>query len=328
MPPRRKAAEELTDREVEILKAAAVIFQEKGFAVTGTEDVEESAGASPARLRRKAAATMRRRRQPAEELPDREAEILKAAAEVFREKGYAATSTQDIADRVGMYKGSLYYYIDSKEDLLYRIGRSVYAELKREQDLAAEPDAQPLERLRAFVRTHVLHTTSNLAEAAAFYGDFRSFTGERRADIVRWRDEYEAAFRSISGISPAAGGRHGRSPTPSPTSSSRLSRRLPADRGRPAKPGRAVPRAGVGVHSGDGALRHRPLRWYELLRLHRAEQADHVLGRSHRLTPQAMASHPPRGDLSAVHRSEPSVFGGGEFGSLARHRMDEQALTT
>jgi TetR/AcrR family transcriptional regulator, cholesterol catabolism regulator len=207
MPPRRKTAAtgtpserqpagELTDREMEILKAAAVIFQEKGFAAPSTEAAPggEEAGAAPARPRRKAAT---RRRRPAEELPDREAEILKAAAEVFREKGFAATSTQDIADRVGMYKGSLYYYIDSKEDLLYRIGRNVYAELKREQDLAAAADVPPLERLRAFIRTHVLHTTTNLAETAALYGDFRSFTGERRIEIIGWRDEYEAVFRSL-----------------------------------------------------------------------------------------------------------------------------------
>jgi len=48
----------------------------------------------------------------------RKAVILKAAAHVFRKKGYHATRIQDIADAVGMQKGSLYYYISSKEDLL------------------------------------------------------------------------------------------------------------------------------------------------------------------------------------------------------------------
>ena len=45
-------------------------------------------------------------------------EILKAAAKVFRIKGYHATRIQDIADALGMQKGSLYYYISTKEDLL------------------------------------------------------------------------------------------------------------------------------------------------------------------------------------------------------------------
>lgn len=48
----------------------------------------------------------------------RKAEILRTAAAVFREKGFHAARIQDVADRLGMQKGSLYYYISSKEDLL------------------------------------------------------------------------------------------------------------------------------------------------------------------------------------------------------------------
>jgi TetR/AcrR family transcriptional regulator, cholesterol catabolism regulator len=192
-PSGRQSAQELTGREVEILKAAAAIIQEKGLPPPGAE---AAADAAPKRPRRKAATTQRRRQAPGQ-LPDKEAEILEAAAAIFHDKGFAATSTQDIADRVGMYKGSLYYYVDSKEDILYRIGRKVYTDLKRKQAAAAEADAPPLERLRAFIRTHILHTASNLAETAAFYGDFRSFTGDRRIEIIALRDEYEASFRRI-----------------------------------------------------------------------------------------------------------------------------------
>ena len=45
-------------------------------------------------------------------------EIVDAAAAVFQRKGYEAASTADVADAVGMLKGSLYYYINSKEELL------------------------------------------------------------------------------------------------------------------------------------------------------------------------------------------------------------------
>ncbi len=48
----------------------------------------------------------------------REKEILEAAARVFRSKGYHAARIQDVAEAVGMQKGSLYYYISTKEDLL------------------------------------------------------------------------------------------------------------------------------------------------------------------------------------------------------------------
>jgi len=48
-------------------------------------------------------------------------EIVAAAAKVFQEKGYHQSTTEDIASEVGMLKGSLYYYIDKKEDLLYAV---------------------------------------------------------------------------------------------------------------------------------------------------------------------------------------------------------------
>jgi AcrR family transcriptional regulator len=52
---------------------------------------------------------------------DRHDEILEAAISLFSRKGFAAASVQDVADAVGLLKGSLYHYIDSKDDLLFRI---------------------------------------------------------------------------------------------------------------------------------------------------------------------------------------------------------------
>lgn len=53
--------------------------------------------------------------------PSRWEDILAASAIVFREKGYDAASLEDIAERVGMWKGSLYHYISSKQDLLLAV---------------------------------------------------------------------------------------------------------------------------------------------------------------------------------------------------------------
>src|SRR3954471_18714428 len=86
----------------------------------------------------------------------RQQEILEAAARVFHEKGYESTSIQDIADAVGILKGSLYYYIDSKEDLLYEILEGIHAEaLESVRKATAEGD--PLQRIRAFVAAHIRH---------------------------------------------------------------------------------------------------------------------------------------------------------------------------
>ncbi|MHB1420061.1 MAG: TetR/AcrR family transcriptional regulator [Bacillota bacterium] len=52
---------------------------------------------------------------------DREKEIIDAAAELFREKGYERTRLQDIGEKVGLLRGSLYYYIKNKEELLWKV---------------------------------------------------------------------------------------------------------------------------------------------------------------------------------------------------------------
>ncbi len=53
----------------------------------------------------------------------RRQEILDVAARMFYEKGYDATSTRDIAEAAGLLKGSLYYYVETKEDFLFEIIR-------------------------------------------------------------------------------------------------------------------------------------------------------------------------------------------------------------
>src|SRR6195952_1565035 len=64
-------------------------------------------------------------RKPREE---RWSELIEVATDVFYAKGYDAASLQDIADRLGMLKGSLYYYIQSKEDLLFDVISTVHQE--------------------------------------------------------------------------------------------------------------------------------------------------------------------------------------------------------
>jgi TetR/AcrR family transcriptional regulator, cholesterol catabolism regulator len=85
--------------------------------------------------------------------PSRWDEIVQAAAEEFRERGYDAATLEAIAGRVGILKGSLYNYITHKDDLLFAVieepARRLLAELT---DLSAASDQPALLRLhRLFV---------------------------------------------------------------------------------------------------------------------------------------------------------------------------------
>ncbi len=93
---------------------------------------------------------------------DRELAIRAAALRIFREKGYHAASMQDIADAVGLYKGSLYHYVSSKEELLIRLFEGRAEQVLREIDAVASGPGSPRERLRGSVRAYVLGVLRNL----------------------------------------------------------------------------------------------------------------------------------------------------------------------
>ena len=134
----------------------------------------------------------------------RQQEILEAAARVFHEKGYESTSIQDIADSVGILKGSLYYYITSKEDLLFEIIQGVHEEALKNLDRTAAVEGDALQKIRAFVVVHFTHNAHNLVKMAVFFQDFRSLNGERREVIVEERDLYDSFLRDL--IRSGAGG--------------------------------------------------------------------------------------------------------------------------
>ncbi|MGK9220550.1 MULTISPECIES: TetR/AcrR family transcriptional regulator [unclassified Microbacterium] len=81
-------------------------------------------------------------------------EILDAAAALFAERGYAATSTRQIAERAGMRQASLYYHFGGKEEILLALLQaSVLPTLERAADFLDEPD--PREALRELAMADV-----------------------------------------------------------------------------------------------------------------------------------------------------------------------------
>jgi AcrR family transcriptional regulator len=127
----------------------------------------------------------------------RQREIIDAAADIFHRKGYSDTSVQDVADAVGILKGSLYYYIDSKEDLLFRMLLEVHEDAKAVVTETAALELPPLERLRIYVQRHVEYNASNLAKIAVYYHDFGLLTPKRKKAIMGQRKFYETFVRGL-----------------------------------------------------------------------------------------------------------------------------------
>lgn len=127
----------------------------------------------------------------------RQQEILDAAAAIFREKGYEATSTQDIAEAVGLLKGSLYYYIDSKEDLLFAIIDEAYKGALETLERSKAMPGNALQKLRWMIESHVEYFTANQVKMAVLFRDFRSLSEERQQIISGEGDQYLEEVRSL-----------------------------------------------------------------------------------------------------------------------------------
>jgi TetR/AcrR family transcriptional regulator, cholesterol catabolism regulator len=122
----------------------------------------------------------------------REQEVLDAATKVFYSRGYSDASVQDIADELGILKGSLYYYIDSKEDLLFRLLDETHEEVQAIlEEVAALEGVGPLDRLREYFGRQVAYTTRNLAKMAIYYHDLDQLSAGRRKDLNRKRRVHE-----------------------------------------------------------------------------------------------------------------------------------------
>ncbi|WP_227996739.1 TetR/AcrR family transcriptional regulator [Nocardia australiensis] len=128
---------------------------------------------------------------------ERVREVLDAAADAFLENGYDATSMQGIADAVGLMKGSLYYYVASKEDFLFQIIEPAYVTaLDAVASLSEDPRA-PLDRLTDFVHSHVLFVAANLRTFRIRLREFSQLSPQRQKQLSRSEDDYYAVLMGI-----------------------------------------------------------------------------------------------------------------------------------
>lgn len=124
--------------------------------------------------------------------PAREREIIETAVSLFQERGYADTSVEDVAQAIGILKGSLYYYIDSKEDLLFRIVDDVHEGVQKViDDVDARTDLGPLERVELYIREQVAFNARHIKEITVYHHEFPRLAGDRLTEIKRRRKRSE-----------------------------------------------------------------------------------------------------------------------------------------
>jgi AcrR family transcriptional regulator len=148
---------------------------------------DDAAAESGIQRRRKAALA-----DGSKEYRERRAELVAAAATVFREKGYAAATLNDIAGMVGADRASLYYYVGGKEELFREAVRGVVESNLGEVDRIMSSDAGPDRKLRLIVNTlissyeqHYPHMYVYIQEEMRRVGDEDSAWAKEMTQLTR-----------------------------------------------------------------------------------------------------------------------------------------------
>ncbi len=124
-------------------------------------------------------------------------QILRTAADLFRERGYRATTLDDIAARLGMSKASLYTYFRAKEAMLAAISRETIEAFTRELGLILASRLPPEDKLRRVVRQHVRFVIANRSFLTVFFSEEANLPPRFARSLAAQKDRYDKGVESI-----------------------------------------------------------------------------------------------------------------------------------
>ncbi|MBP7510744.1 MAG: TetR family transcriptional regulator [Bacteroidia bacterium] len=127
----------------------------------------------------------------------RREQIISAAAELFRKKGYDASSMRDIANSLNIEAASLYHHIKSKEEILdiicFDMAKKFLTAIAEVNDIYFNAE----EKLRKAILHHVEIITEDIDKSAVFLREWRSLPEKPLDDFMQLRNHYETEFTQI-----------------------------------------------------------------------------------------------------------------------------------
>jgi AcrR family transcriptional regulator len=134
----------------------------------------------------------------------RSEELVIVAARLFRDRGYDATSMQEIANEMGILKGSLYHYVRTKEDLLWMIVEPAFSALVEDAEaIFADTSGSLTERITRAIESHALRFEENFPHMMVVTRENgETISSARRDEFASLRDRYYRIWKDAvaSGI--------------------------------------------------------------------------------------------------------------------------------
>ncbi len=127
----------------------------------------------------------------------RKEQVIRKAAELFKEKGYAAASMRDLAQLLGIEAASLYSHIKSKEEILRSLCFDMAAEFRKSLEAVEKQNVPASEKLRNGIIGHIQVMAKDLTASAVFMNEHRHLSQPYLRDFLLLRINYINRFKSI-----------------------------------------------------------------------------------------------------------------------------------
>lgn len=124
-------------------------------------------------------------------------DILEAAAQVFRQKGFHGASMNDIAEAVSLQKASLYHHVASKQEILFELLDRALQLLLEQISSITNQNISADKKLRLMIREYLQILVENIDLASVLLFEHRSLDRRQHARHVPNRDKFELLWKDV-----------------------------------------------------------------------------------------------------------------------------------
>jgi len=115
----------------------------------------------------------------------RRQQMIKAAIQLFKEKGFHRTTTREIARESGFSIGTLYEYIRTKEDVLFLVCESIYEQVHERLEAAIDLENPSVDHLLDVVEAYFRHMDDMQEEVVIMYQEVKSLKSDTKEQILQ-----------------------------------------------------------------------------------------------------------------------------------------------